>query len=296
MRGDQRLPVCGRRRVAEEHREGFGLTVSEALWKAGPHRRQRRRHPVADRGRRHRLSGELGGRMRPALPRDHGRPAGGPRDGVARQRSTCAATSSRRGPCGTTYGCSPSWRTAPGNPDRRPCASGGGHMTDGSERDTTGGAAPSGSAGRRLIVAANRGPVSFHADASGEPVVTRGLGGLVSVLGALFSQRGARGSRPPRATRSAPGRSGARRRGQPGRRALPRPLCGRRCRDLPALLHDRRQPDALVRAALPVDLAWHPDIRVGEMEAWRAGYLPMNERFADAIVRRGGRRRLRCAR
>ena len=35
---------------------------------------------------------------------------------------------------------------------------------------------------RRLVVAANRGPVSFHSDPSGEPIVTRGLGGLVTVL------------------------------------------------------------------------------------------------------------------
>ena len=37
-------------------REGFGLTVSEALWKARPDgRRQRRRHPAPDPGRRDRL-------------------------------------------------------------------------------------------------------------------------------------------------------------------------------------------------------------------------------------------------
>ena len=35
---------------------------------------------------------------------------------------------------------------------------------------------------RRLVVAANRGPVSFHSDPSGEPIVTRGLGGLVTVI------------------------------------------------------------------------------------------------------------------
>jgi trehalose-6-phosphate synthase len=32
------------------------------------------------------------------------------------------------------------------------------------------------------VVAANRGPVSFHSDPAGEPVVTRGPGGLVTVL------------------------------------------------------------------------------------------------------------------
>ena len=46
-------------------REGFGLTVSEALWKARPDdRRQRRRHPAPDPGRRDRLPRQLarGGR------------------------------------------------------------------------------------------------------------------------------------------------------------------------------------------------------------------------------------------
>ena len=38
-------------------REGFGLTVTEALWKGRPTvGRQRRRHPAADRGRRQRLT------------------------------------------------------------------------------------------------------------------------------------------------------------------------------------------------------------------------------------------------
>ena len=41
---------------------------------------------------------------------------------------------------------------------------------------------------RRLIVAANRGPVSFHDDPSGEPVVTRGPGGLVTVLTEVLRQ------------------------------------------------------------------------------------------------------------
>ena len=36
------------------------------------------------------------------------------------------------------------------------------------------------------MVAANRGPVSFHNDPSWEPVVTRGPGGLVTVLTELL--------------------------------------------------------------------------------------------------------------
>ena len=52
-------------------REGFGLTVSEALWKAPPDdRRQRRRHPAPDPGRRVRLPGR-------------------PADEAPRARSTC---------------------------------------------------------------------------------------------------------------------------------------------------------------------------------------------------------------
>ena len=52
-------------------REGFGLTVTEALWKGRPTiGRQRRRHPAADRGRRDRLPGRLARGVRPALPRD----------------------------------------------------------------------------------------------------------------------------------------------------------------------------------------------------------------------------------
>ena len=41
---------------------------------------------------------------------------------------------------------------------------------------------------RHLIVVANRGPVQFHSDPSGEPYVTRGPGGLVSVLSELLRQ------------------------------------------------------------------------------------------------------------
>ena len=37
-------------------------------------------------------------------------------------------------------------------------------------------------------MAANRGPVSFHSDPSGEPVVTRGAGGLVTVLCAMLAR------------------------------------------------------------------------------------------------------------
>ncbi len=65
-------------------REGFGLTVTEALWKGRPTvAGQRRRHPAADRGRRERLPGRLLRRVRAALPGDPRRPGAGqaPRPG-----------------------------------------------------------------------------------------------------------------------------------------------------------------------------------------------------------------------
>jgi len=46
-----------------------------------------------------------------------------------------------------------------------------------------------GPSSRRLIVAANRGPVSFSTGVAGEPVVKRGMGGLVSALNELFRRR-----------------------------------------------------------------------------------------------------------
>ena len=59
-------------------REGFGLTVTEALWKGtADDRRQRRRHPPADHRRRDRLPGRLLRAVRPALPRDPRRPRAG---------------------------------------------------------------------------------------------------------------------------------------------------------------------------------------------------------------------------
>ena len=147
------------------------------------------------------------------------------------------------------------------------------------------GATPLGSAARRLIVAANRGPVSFHTDPSGEPVVTRGLGGLVSVLGALFRQR--RGTW----VAAAQGEEEERLAGRG--HAVEVTLAGvpYRVRYVAA---DRETYERFYGVvANPMlwfiqhylwDLAWHPDIREGEMEAWRAGYLPMNALFGEAIL------------
>ena len=75
-------------------REGFGLTVSEAFWKATAHRRrQRRRHPRADRRRRDGLARQLARGVRGGLSR--GDPETPTRRACARcaARSTCAGTS-----------------------------------------------------------------------------------------------------------------------------------------------------------------------------------------------------------
>ena len=56
--------------IQKSTREGFGLTVTEAIWKgAAVHRRQRRRHPAAGRERRVRLPG----RHRRGVRRAHAR-------------------------------------------------------------------------------------------------------------------------------------------------------------------------------------------------------------------------------
>ncbi len=47
---------------------------------------------------------------------------------------------------------------------------------------------------RRLVVAANRGPVAFHDDPDGQPIVTRGAGGLVTVLTAMLRKRAGQGA------------------------------------------------------------------------------------------------------
>ena len=88
-------------------REGFGLTVTEALWKARPT-----------------IGGDVGGiplqiarresgwlvdserRMRRALPRDPRRPGAPSADGAQGQGARARRTSSRRACCATTCACS----------------------------------------------------------------------------------------------------------------------------------------------------------------------------------------------
>ena len=72
--------------IQKSIREGFGLTVTEGLWKGaadGGRPRGRNRRP--DRGRRHRLARRLARRVRRGLQGDPGRPGRGPRARAAGQ-------------------------------------------------------------------------------------------------------------------------------------------------------------------------------------------------------------------
>jgi len=152
-------------------------------------------------------------------------------------------------------------------------------------------------AGRRLVVAANRGPVSFHSDPSGEPVVTRGPGGLVTVLTEVLRQHPG--------TWVAAALGDEERRLAAEQRAVEVALDG----DSYRLRYVAVAPDAYHKyyniVANPMlwfiqhylwDLGRHPDIGAEEMDAWHNGYLVVNDQFAKAVVdevRRGpdGRRR-----
>ncbi len=142
-----------------------------------------------------------------------------------------------------------------------------------------------GDAPRRLIVAANRGPVSFHDDPSGQPIVTRGAGGLVTVLTAMLRKR--------------PGLWVATAQSEEEARLA---ACGKAVDvtlegDTYRVRYVAPDPDTYFRyyniVANPIlwfiqhylwDLGWHPDIRENELLAWREGYVPVNRMVAEAML------------
>jgi len=139
--------------------------------------------------------------------------------------------------------------------------------------------------GRRLVVVANRGPVSFHSDPHGEPVVTRGPGGLVTVLTEVLRKH------PGTWVAAALGDEEARlaARGD----AVDVTLDG----DAYRLRYVALDPVAYHKyyniVANPMlwfiqhylwDLGWHPDIAANETDAWERGYVPVNRRFAEAVL------------
>ncbi len=136
-----------------------------------------------------------------------------------------------------------------------------------------------------LIVAANRGPVSYHSDASGEPVVTRGAGGLVTVLSAMLRRHPgvwiAAAASDEEETLAAVAAS------------LRVDLDGETFR-VRYVAPEREAYNLFYNiAANPMlwfiqhylwDLARHPDIRQNELDAWSKGYLPVNRLFGEAIL------------
>ena len=138
---------------------------------------------------------------------------------------------------------------------------------------------------RRLVVAANRGPVSFHDDPSGEPVVTRGPGGLVTVLTEVL--------RHHPGTWVAAALSDAERRLAAEERAVEVALDGEEYR----VRYVAPSPEAYHKyyniVSNPMlwfiqhylwDLGRHPDIRANELDAWHNGYVVVNELFAKAVI------------
>ena len=142
---------------------------------------------------------------------------------------------------------------------------------------------------RRLVVAANRGPVSFHSDPSGEPIVTRGLGGLVTVLTEVLREHDgtwiatALGDEESRLAEQD--------------RSVEVELDG----DIYRVRYVAVDPDVYDKyyniVANPIlwfiqhylwDLGRHPDISPNERDAWDNGYVPVQRLFAEAIADEAG--------
>ncbi len=138
---------------------------------------------------------------------------------------------------------------------------------------------------RRLVVAANRGPVAFHDDPDGQPIVTRGAGGLVTVLTAMLRKR------PGLWVAVAQSDEEVRlaKRGE----AVEVTLEG----DTYRVRYVAPDPETFFRyyniVANPMlwfiqhylwDLGRHPDIFENELLAWREGYVPVNRMVAEAML------------
>ncbi len=137
----------------------------------------------------------------------------------------------------------------------------------------------------RLVVAANRGPVSFHDDPSGEPVVTRGPGGLVTVLTEVLRRHPGTWV----ATALAPEEQRLAAAGGAAEVELEGDVYRLR---YVAVDHDTYHKYYNI-VANPMlwfiqhylwDLGRHPDFSATELDAWQNGYLPVNRLFADAVL------------
>ncbi len=144
--------------IQKSTREGFGLTVSEALWKARPFiGGRRRRHPPP------------GGRRRVGLPR-------------------LVASGVRRARAWDPPG--PGSRQASGAGGEGACAPTFPHPTT-AARLAAYLQEPAMNSEPRLVLVSNRGPATFGRSDSGELVPSRGGGGLVTALTGLVHHRDA---------------------------------------------------------------------------------------------------------
>ena len=136
-----------------------------------------------------------------------------------------------------------------------------------------------------LIVAANRGPVSFHSDAAGEPVVTRGAGGLVTVLSAMLRRHpgvwiAAAASDEEEELAAAATSLRVELDGESYQVRYVAPE-----REAYNLFYNViANPMLWFIQHYLWDLARHPDVRQNELDAWRDGYLEVNRLFGEAIV------------
>jgi trehalose 6-phosphate synthase len=141
---------------------------------------------------------------------------------------------------------------------------------------------------RKLIVVANRGPVSFGRDGSGARIAKRGGGGLVTALRSLVSHHdvtwiASAMTNEDRAVVSEAGGEAIEERardGSPYRLRL--------------VLHDEQAYDWYYNVvANPTlwflqhylwDLARAPNVDQGLHKAWEEGYVPVNRAFASAVL------------
>jgi trehalose 6-phosphate synthase len=141
---------------------------------------------------------------------------------------------------------------------------------------------------RRLLIATNRGPVSFAVGADGELRPRRGSGGLVTALSQV-------GRHVPVTWLAAPMSEGDRR-GISEPRLIDKALPGEmRLRFTPV---ERASYEAAYNViANPLlwflqhqmwDLPVRPMIDAGTLRAWTTGYVPVNEAFAKAVLRQAG--------
>jgi trehalose 6-phosphate synthase len=141
---------------------------------------------------------------------------------------------------------------------------------------------------RNLIVVANRGPVSYARSASGERVLKRGGGGLVTALRSLVSQQtltwiASAMSDEDRVVASEHGGASFAETwhdGSPYRLRLVAPDP----RAFDGYYNVLANPTLWFLQHYMWGLAYAPDIDVAVRDAWDNGYVPVNEAFASAIA------------